>query len=51
MGHMHLSQRLEQLNRQLQFEPGKSGLKLMDDIDKTNASALVFYTTTILPPE
>jgi hypothetical protein len=31
--HMHLTKRLEQINQKLQFEPKKSGLQLMDDVD------------------
>jgi hypothetical protein len=31
--HMHLAQRLEQLSRKLQFQPGKSGIQLMDSVD------------------
>lgn len=31
--HMHLPDRLVQLNKKLRFEPGKSGLQLMDDTD------------------
>jgi hypothetical protein len=31
--HMHLAQRLEQLSRKLQFQPGKSGVQLMDSVD------------------
>ena len=38
--HIHLSQRLEQLSHKLQFESGKSGIQLMDDVD-----ALVKYVS------
>jgi hypothetical protein len=31
--HMHLPKRLEQISRKIQFEPKKSGLQLMDDVD------------------
>jgi len=31
--HMHLPARLDQLNHKLNFEPKKSGIQLMDDID------------------
>ena len=30
---MHLTQRLEQLNQQLKYAPGQSGIQLMDDLD------------------
>jgi len=33
MAHMHMLQRLEQVSRKVQFEPGKSGIQLMDDVD------------------
>jgi len=36
--HMHLPKRLEQLSQKVQFEPKKSGMQLMDDVD-----ALVKY--------
>jgi hypothetical protein len=32
--HMHLSDRLQQLNEKLQFKPGMKGIKLMDNIDE-----------------
>jgi hypothetical protein len=31
--HLHLPKRLEQINQRLQFEPRKSGVQLMDNID------------------
>jgi len=37
---MHLSERLKQLSRKLNFEPEKSGIQLMDDVD-----ALVKYVS------
>jgi hypothetical protein len=32
--HMHLSDRLQQLNQKLDFKPGMKGIKLMDNIDE-----------------
>jgi hypothetical protein len=31
--HMHLSDRLQQLNQKLNFRPGKKGIQLMDNVD------------------
>jgi hypothetical protein len=32
--HMHLSDRLQQLNQKLNFKPGMKGIKLMDNVDE-----------------
>lgn len=46
MHSMHIAERLEQLSRKLNFEPEKSGLQLMDDVD-----ALVAYVSARMKVE
>jgi len=41
---MHLSERLDQLNEKLNFSPHKSGISLMDDVDRLIRATSAFMT-------